>query len=111
MDLTEAIAVLVTGILTLGVIDALARVTPIGKAAVNIVLIGIDGGAERNRRADQRGERCLLNVREPPDHDGAAALDHADHRRLVFLQAAAPPPALEPAAPSQAPLALNGVWM
>lgn len=62
-------------------------------------------------RADQRGDRCLLNVREHPDHDGAAALDHADHRRLVFLQGAAPPLALEPSAPSQAPLALNGFWM
>src|SRR5512143_756341 len=111
VDFTEAIAILVTGILPLGVIDALARVPPIGKAAVAIVLIGIDGGAERNRRADQRGDRGLLNVREHPDHDGAAALDHADHRRLVFLQGAAPPLALKPSAPSPAPLALNGFWM
>ncbi len=43
-------------------------------------------------RAAQRGDRGRLNVREPPDHDGAAALDHADHRRLVLLQGAAPPP-------------------
>jgi hypothetical protein len=56
VNLTKAIAVLVTSILPLGRVDALARVAPIGKAAVDIILIGIDGGAERHRRAEQRGD-------------------------------------------------------
>jgi len=54
MDLAEAVAVLVAGILAAGVADRLVPVAPGGQAGVDAIFVGVDEGARGDGGGDDR---------------------------------------------------------
>src|SRR3954465_7085564 len=97
MDLTEAVAVVVPGVLARRVADRLVAVAPLLQPAVDVELVGVDHAPLGDRLLDQGADRRLLDVLQHPDHDRAAPLQHPEDRRLLLAQG--PPAAL----PLQAP--------
>ncbi len=77
MHFAEAIAIVIAGILALGMIDGLVRVTSLGQAAVDIRLIRVDQTAGLNRLGDDRLDRGLLHIGKNPNDDLTIALDQS----------------------------------
>src|SRR5688572_7198733 len=102
VDLAEAIAVLVPGVFASTMTDGLVAVAETRKPGVDAILVGIDVRAFGDSLLDDRMEGRLLD--KHPDDDLAAALDHAEDRRLFLLQGAAPATALQSVAPAFASL-------
>src|SRR4051794_7752312 len=78
--------------------DGLVAVAETRKSGVDAILVSIDVRAFGNSLLDDRMDGCLLD--KHPDHDLAAALDHAEDRRLLLLQGAATAAALQSVAPA-----------
>ena len=89
MDLAEAIAVLVAGVFASTMTDGLVAVAETRKSGVDAILVSIDVRAFGDGLLDDRMDGCLLDIGQHPDHHLAAALDHAEDRRLLLLQGAA----------------------
>src|ERR687889_2476048 len=85
-----------------GQADGLVAVAETRKPGVDAILVGIDVRAFGDSLLDDRMEGRLLDIGQHPDHDLAAALDHAEDRRLFLLQGAAPAAALQSVAPAVA---------
>src|SRR5689334_6494569 len=100
VDLAESVAVLVVGIFTSTMTDCFVAVAEIRKPGVDAILVSIDVRAFGDRLLDDRVDGCLLDIGQHPDHHLAAALDHAEDRRLFLLQGAAPAAALQSVAPA-----------
>src|SRR4029434_6381013 len=103
MHFIKAIGVVISGIFTTAMADALMLVTPLVQTAIDVVLICVHTRARRNRRLDQRLDRHLLDVFQHPNDDITATLDHPENRRLLGGKRAPSPLALEPSAPSAPP--------
>src|SRR4051812_1043714 len=101
VDFTEAIAILVAGILAATMVDGFMAKAPLWQPAIDHVLIGIDQTAQSHARQDQRLDRRLLNVGQQVQDHGTAALDHAEDRRLLLLQGAAAGLTFQSAAPTR----------
>src|SRR6187431_1579427 len=86
VDLAEAIAVLVPSVFTSTMTDGLVSVAETRKPGVDAILVSIDARACGDGLLDDRMDGCLLNIGQHPDHDLAAALDHAEDRWLLLLQ-------------------------
>src|SRR5262249_48705065 len=86
VDLAEAVAVLVAGVFALPMADRLMSISPFFQPVVDVVFVGVDERPRGDRRFDQRADRRLLAVLQHPDHDPAAALEHAEDRRLLLLE-------------------------
>jgi hypothetical protein len=99
MDLVEAIAIFVAGVLASAVTNALVLVAPLWQARVDIVLIRQDEGAGQDRLRDQRLYGFLPYVFQHPYHNLAAALDHAEDRGLFLFERAPPACAFKAVAP------------
>ncbi len=104
MDLTTAVAILVTRVFTASMTDRLVPIAPGFQASLDCVLIGVDEGTSRYSRLEDRLDRCLLDVFQHVENDVAAALDQTEDRRRRFLQGAAAGHAFEPPAPARAVL-------
>ncbi len=104
VDLAEAVAVLVAGILAAPMADRLVLVAPSRQALIDGILVGVDEGARGDGGADDRLDRCLLHVGQHVQHDLATALDQAENGWLVLLQRAAARRACQPATTSEPPL-------
>src|SRR4051794_33212028 len=104
MDLAEAVAVFVAGILTAGMADRLVAVAPGGQPGIDVVFIGVDHRAGHDRCSNDRLDRGLLHIGQHAQHDLTAALDQSEDRWLVLRQRAASRRTLKPAPPSRAPL-------
>src|SRR5689334_10542237 len=100
VDFTEAVAILVTGILALSVADRLVPVAPGCQTGIDVVLIGVDECTCGHARRDDRPDRRLLNVFQHVHNDVAAPLDQTEDRRLFLLQRAPAGGAFQSAAPS-----------
>jgi hypothetical protein len=100
VDLAEAVAILVTGVLTPAMVNGPVAEAPLRQAATNRVLVGVDQAAEGDASQDQRLDRRLLN-KQMQDH-GTAALNHAEDRRLFLFQGATARQALQAAPTPQA---------
>src|SRR3954453_18630377 len=100
MHLTEPIPVVIPGVLPRRMTDRLVPVAPFLQPAVDVVLVGVNRTPLGDRPLDQGADRHLLDVLQHPDHDLAAALQHAEDRRLLLGQRA---PATLPLQPSPAP--------
>src|SRR3954452_1810593 len=98
MDFAEAVAILVPSILASAMVDGLVTKAPLRQSAIDRVLVGIDQAAQGHAGQDQRLDRRLLNIGQHVQDHGATALDHAEDRRLLFLQGAAAGHTLQPAA-------------
>src|SRR5215212_12199893 len=104
MDLAEAVAILVAGILAAAVADRLVPVAPGRQTCVDVVLIGVDTGALGHGGLDNRLDRLLLHVGQHAQHHLTAALDQAQDWRLVLRQRAASRRAFQPAPAPEPPL-------
>src|SRR3954454_9159495 len=90
VDLAEPIAILVPGVFASTMTDGLVAVAETRKPGVDAILVSIDVRAFGDGLLDDRVEGRLLDIGQHPDHHLAAALDHAEDRRLFLLQGAAP---------------------
>src|SRR3954447_22316227 len=104
VDLAEAIAVLVAGVFASTMTDGLVAVAETRKPGVDAILVSIGDRAFGDGLLDDRMDGRLLDIGQHSDHHLAAALDHAEDRRLLLLQGAAPAAALQSVAPAFAPL-------
>src|SRR5919112_6167807 len=104
VDLAEAIAVLVPGVFASTMTDGLVAVAETRKPGVDAILVSIDARAFDHGLLDDRMDGRLLDIGQHPDHDLAAALNHAEDRWLLLLQGAAPAAALQSVAPAFPPL-------
>src|SRR3954467_14185162 len=104
VDLAEPITVLVPGVFASTMADGFVTVAETREPGVDAILVGIDVRALGDGFLDDRMDGCLLDIGQHPDHDLAAALNHAEDRRLLFLQGAATTAALQSVAPAFAPL-------
>ena len=100
MDLAEAVAVLVPGVFASTMTDGLVAVAEAREPSVDAIFVSIDVRAFGDSLLDDRMDGCLLDIGKHPDHDMAAALDHAEDRWLLLLQGAAPAAALQSVAPA-----------
>lgn len=60
--------------------------SPTLQRVIGGVLIGMDPRSGRNEGLDEGANRGLLDIFDPPGHDGVAALDRAENRRLFRRQ-------------------------
>ena len=95
VDLAEAIAVLVAGVFASTMTDGLVAVAETRKSGIDAIFVSINFRAFGDGLLDERMEGRLLDIGQHPDHDLAAALDHAEDRRLLLLQGAATAAALQ----------------
>src|SRR3954469_2760349 len=100
VDLAEAIAVLVAGVFASTMTDGLVTVAETRESGIDAILVSIDVRAFGDSLLDDRMEGRLLDIGQHPDHDLAAALNHAEDRRLFLLKGAAPAAALQSVAPA-----------
>lgn len=100
MDLREAVAVLVAGILALTMADGLVLISPFWQAGIDIVLIGNDQRPLRNRCCNDWLDCFLLNIGQHAENHVSTPLDQAQDRRLFLFQRATATRSLEPSAPS-----------
>src|SRR3954467_6908774 len=104
VDLAEPITVLVPGVFASTMADGFVTVAETRKPGVDAILVSIDVRAFGDSLLDDRMDGRLLDIGQHPDHDLAAALNHAEDRRLFLLKGAAPAAALQSVAPAVAPL-------
>src|SRR3954454_18607340 len=100
VDLAEPIAILVPGVFASTMTDGLVAVAETRKPGVDAILVSIDVRAFGDGLLDDRVDGRLLDIGQHPDHDLATTLDHAEDRRLLLLQGAAPAAALQSVAPA-----------
>src|SRR3954454_17041452 len=108
VDLAEAVAVLVAGVFASTMTDCLVAVTETREPGVDAILVGKDARTFSDSLLDDRMDGRLLD--KHPDHHLAAALDHAEDRRLLLHQGAATAADLQsvaPALPSLGPYRLG----
>src|SRR3954454_5956931 len=100
----EPVAVLVPGVFASTMTDGFVAVAETRKPGVDAILVGIDGRAFGDGLLNDRMDGRLLDIGQHPDHDLAAALNHAEDRWLLLLQGAAPAfQSVAPAFPSLGP--------
>src|SRR5215213_2578125 len=104
VDLAEAVAVLVAGILAAPVTDGLMFIAPFFQAGVDVILVGMDEGTFGDGSLDDGPNGRLLNIGQHPEHHFAAPLQQAEDRWLLLLQRAAPGSTPQPAPSPAAPL-------
>src|SRR3954451_13782576 len=88
VDLAEAVAVLVAGVLAPRVAHGLVPVAPVVQPGVDVVLVRVHEGALGDRRLDHRPDRPLADVGEHAEHALPAALEQAQDGRLVLVERA-----------------------
>lgn len=102
MNLMETVAVLIVSVFPSAVTDRPMIKSPVGQAAVNIILIGIDSGLRGDELLDQGLDRGLLDVLQHPDHHRPTPLDHPEDRGFFIRQGAAPARTLQASPPPPA---------
>jgi hypothetical protein len=103
VDLAEAVAVLVAGVLPAPVADGLVPIAPGRQAGIDAVLVGVDAGALGDDGLDDRLDRRLLYIGQHAQDHLAATLDQAEDRGLLLRQRAAARRACQSAAASKPP--------
>lgn len=100
MNFMEAIPVLVAGVFTPAMTHRMMIKPPVLQRVIDGLFIGMDARSRRDERLDQGANRGLPDILDPPDDHRAAALDHAEDRRLFRRQGPPTPRALQPAPPT-----------
>src|SRR5438309_7861852 len=90
MTLAESIPIVIPRILSGCMTDRLVLIAPLDQPAVDVVFIGVHQSPLDYHQIDQGADRDLLDVLQHPDHDLAAALQHAEDRRLLLRQGPTP---------------------
>jgi hypothetical protein len=86
LDLAEAVTILVTRVLAMGVANRLMSVASGRQTGVDVVLVDMDEGARRDRCLDDRLDCGLLHLGQHLQHGLAATLDQPEDGRLLSLQ-------------------------
>ena len=102
MNLMEAIAIVVAGVFTPAVTHRMMIKAPILQWVIDCIFIGIHPGSRGDESLKERLDGRLLDIIQHPDDHRAAALNHAENRRLFLLQGASTPCPLQPATPPAA---------
>jgi hypothetical protein len=76
--------------------DGPVPIAPALQTSVDVVLVGVDEAARRDRGRDDRPDRLLLDIGQHLQHDFTTALDQAEDMRLLFRPCAPAGCALEP---------------
>jgi hypothetical protein len=103
VDLAEAVAIRVAGILATCVADGLVPIAPGRQASIDVVLVSVDASTLGNDGLDDRLDRRLLYIGQHAQDHLAATLDQAEDRWLLLLQRAAARRACQSAAASKPP--------
>src|SRR5258708_784997 len=98
MHLMKAVAIVITGIFALTMVDGEMLITPLFQAGVDVVFVSKNGTAQLNSFGQNRLDGALLNIVEHVKNHFSITLDHAEDRRLFTGQRAAPRCAFEPSA-------------
>jgi hypothetical protein len=88
VDFAEAIAIFVSRILALAMVDGLVAEAPLRQSALNRVLVGVNQAAEGDACQDQRLDRRLSNIGQQRQDYSTAALNHAEDRGFLLVQGA-----------------------
>lgn len=96
MDFMKTIAIFVTRIFALRMIDRLMRVPPLRQASIDVILISVQLTAGFHRVKNDRLDRRLLHIRQHLNDHLAVTLKQAEDRRFLLRQCAAPPRAFQP---------------
>ena len=96
MNLMEAIAIFVTGVFASTMTHRVMVKTPFWQAMVDVIFIGIDPCSWGNKGLDERTDRRLLDILQPPNYHRPATLNPPENRRFFFLQGPPPPCPLQP---------------
>jgi hypothetical protein len=104
MDLAEPIAILISGILSLSMINSFMGVAPGFQLAIHAVFIGKNECTGLNGLTNDGLNGLLLDIGEHLNDHFPAPLDHAQNRRLFFVECASPWTAFQPSAASRSPL-------
>ena len=100
VNFADAVAVSITSVFSLAVIDRLVALAPFGQTTVNVVFIGHHLRPRQDRFGDDGLDRLLLNIWQHPENNFTVPLDHPEHGRFLFLKSAPSPGAFQPAAAS-----------
>src|ERR1017187_388033 len=111
MDFAKAIAILITGIFSLTVINGTMVIAPLLQAVVDRVFIGIKRAALGDQTADNRLAGFLLNIVEHVNDHLTTPLKETEHGRFLSVQSASPTCAFQSSASAFAPLLGHGVGM
>src|SRR4029453_14579161 len=98
------VSILVARVLATPMTNSLVLVAPSLQPSIDVVLVGVDQTARRDRGLDDRLDGLLLDIGQHLQHDLAATLDQAEDRRLVLFQRAAARRAGQAPSPPKAPL-------
>src|SRR5215213_333861 len=104
VDLAEAVAILVAGVLPALMADRLVLIAPGRQAGVDLVLVSVDAGALGDDSLDDGLDCLLLHIGQHVKNHLAATLDQAEDRGLVLRQRAAARRACQSAPPAKPPL-------
>jgi transposase len=103
VDLAEAVAILVAGVLATSMADHLVLIAPGRQAGVDLVLVGVDAGALGDDSLDDGLDCLLLHIGQHAQDHLPATLDQAEDGWLVLRQRAAARRACQPAAAAKPP--------
>jgi len=104
MNLMKAIAIFITGILSLSVIDCFVVIAPLDQTTVDVVLIGVDESSRTNGLLNQRFDGQLLHIFQHLNDDLSTPLEHAQDRRFFLGQGSSASFAFEPTSTAGASL-------
>src|SRR5712692_4977401 len=85
MDLTKAIAIFISGVLSSSMVDTLMVVSPDTQTCINAVFICINKRTRRNGLFDERLDGLLLHVGKHVDDDLTTSLNHPKDGRFLLL--------------------------
>ena len=107
MHFTQAVAIVISGVLTPSMVDTLMIISPCTQAGINAVLIRIHKRPWSTGVFDERFNGLVLHIRTQVDDHLTATLHHAKDGWPLFVQCAAPTFTFESGATSCAPLVLH----
>src|SRR5215831_21365193 len=87
-DFTQAVAIVISGVLASSMVDALMLVSPRTQASINAVFIRVYKGTWDNSVGDQRLNGLLLHIGKHVDDHLTTPLNHPKDRWPLFLQGA-----------------------
>ena len=111
MDFVKAIAILITGIFSLTMINGVMVVAPLLQSDVDRVFIGVKRTAFDNDGGDNGLDRFLLDILKQVNDHLPTTLNETEHRRFLSFQRAAFPCAFSSAAAAFAALLFDDFGM
>src|SRR5881275_3010736 len=85
MHFTQAVAIVISGILSSSMVHALMVVSPGMQASINAVLVRVNKCPWNNGVFDEGLNRLLLHIGQQIDHDLTATLHHPKDRWPLFF--------------------------